>query len=121
MLIIILFRLGSDRPSGLLFILCLLYFFPYSRLCSFLLLLFLCLISFLLFPCASVWENTRTVHEFPISYCHIEWYLFFSPQCNYKCSMCIRSEKLEIVNYALVNLNHKLKEVNCFKYLGAIG
>ena len=41
-----------DRPAGLL------YFFPYSRLSSYLLLLFLCLISFLLFQCASVCENT---------------------------------------------------------------
>ena len=39
---------------------CQLYFFPNSLLSSlYPLLLFLCLISFLLFPCASVWENTR--------------------------------------------------------------
>ena len=37
---------------------CQLYFFPCSRISS-QLILFLCLISFLLFPCASVWENTR--------------------------------------------------------------
>ena len=41
----------SGRPSGL-------RFFPYSRLSSYLLRLFLYLISFLLFPCSSVWENT---------------------------------------------------------------
>ena len=41
------------------FLSCLLCFFPYSRLSSYLLRLFLYLISFLLFPCASVWENTR--------------------------------------------------------------
>ena len=41
------------------FISCLLCFFPYSRLFSYRLRQFLCLISFLLFPCASVWENTR--------------------------------------------------------------
>ena len=46
MFIIIVFRLGSDRPSGLLFLSCPLYFFPYSRLCKCLLLPFLCLISF---------------------------------------------------------------------------
>ena len=44
-------------PSGLL--LSFVLFFPCSRISSYLLLLFLCLISLLLFPCASVWENTR--------------------------------------------------------------
>ena len=34
------------------------------------------LISFLQFPCASVWENTRAL--VPISYSHTEWYLLFS-------------------------------------------
>ena len=38
---------------------CPLCFFPYSRLSSYHLRLSLCLVSFLLFPCASVWENTR--------------------------------------------------------------
>ena len=56
MFIIFRFSLG-DMPSGHLF-LCQLYFFPYSRLSSYL-LLFLCLFSFLQFPFASVWENTR--------------------------------------------------------------
>ena len=42
-----------------IFFLCPLCFFPYSRLSSYLLRLFVYLISFLLFPCASVWENTR--------------------------------------------------------------
>ena len=55
--IIIVFRLGCDRPSWLLL------FVP-SVLFSILTPLFCpslshCLISFLLFPCASVWENTR--------------------------------------------------------------
>ena len=44
---------------GTYFFLCPLCFFPYSRLSSYLLRLFLYLISFLLFPCASVWVNTR--------------------------------------------------------------
>ena len=57
--IIIVFRLGCDKPSGLLFFSCPLYFFPYSRLSSVCLRLSHYLISFLLFPCASVWENTR--------------------------------------------------------------
>ena len=56
--IINLFWLGCDRPSGLLlFVPALL--FPYSCLSSYLLCLFLYLISLLLFPCAGVWENTR--------------------------------------------------------------
>ena len=55
---------------------CLICFFPYSRLSSYLLRLFLYLISFLLFP-ARVFGKTL-VHEFPISYSHTEWYLLFS-------------------------------------------
>ena len=51
--IIIVFWLGCDWPS------CLLCIFPYLRLSSYLLRLFLYLISLLLFQCASVWENTR--------------------------------------------------------------
>ena len=60
MFINIVFWLGSDKPSARLdlFFLCHLYSFPYSRLSSYLLHLSLCLISFLLFPCASVSENT---------------------------------------------------------------
>ena len=50
-------------------------FFPCSRLSSYRLSLFLCLISFLLFPRAGVWETL--VHEFSISYSHTEWYLLF--------------------------------------------
>ena len=51
--IIIIFRLGCDRPSGLLLFVPAV-FFPYSRLSSVCLCLSLCLISFLLFSCASV-------------------------------------------------------------------
>ena len=58
-LVIIVFWLGCDRPSGHLFFRARFAFFPYSRLSSYLFRLFLYLISFLLFPCASVWENTR--------------------------------------------------------------
>ena len=42
---------------------CPLYFFPCSRISC---LLFLCLISFLLFSCASVWENSCMSYSFPI-------------------------------------------------------
>ena len=51
-----------------------------SSLSSYLLRLFLCLISFLLFPCASVWESTRA--RVPMSYSHTEWYLPFFARRN---------------------------------------
>ena len=41
-----------------LFFSCPLYFFPHSFSSSYFLPLFHCLISILLFPCTSVWENT---------------------------------------------------------------
>ena len=51
------------------------YFFPFSRLFSYLLLI-LCFISFLLFPCAINLENALA--ELHISYSHTErYYLFF--------------------------------------------
>ena len=40
---------------------CPLSFFPYSLFSSSPVSMFLCLTSFLLFPCASVWENTHAV------------------------------------------------------------
>ena len=91
--IIIIFWLGYDRQSGLFFLspLC---FCLHSRLSSYLLRLFILFRS-----CCSharVFRKTW-VHEFPISYSHTEWYLLFFWQCNYKCTMFIRSEKLEIV------------------------
>ena len=47
---------------------CPLCFFPYSRLSSYLLRLFLYLISFLLFPCASVWgKHSCMSSPFPIA------------------------------------------------------
>ena len=72
---IIVFSLGCDRPSGLLFIV------P-ALLLSILTPLFLsCSCFFILFhPCCS---NARVfgqtfVHEFPISCSHAELYLLFS-------------------------------------------
>ena len=41
------------------FLSCPRYFFPHLFSASYLLPLFHCLISILLFPCAGVWENTR--------------------------------------------------------------
>ena len=64
--IIIVLSLGSDRPSA---------FFFLDSLTSYLLRLFLQLISFLLLPCTGVWANTRA--WVPISYSHIQWYLMF--------------------------------------------
>ena len=55
MFINMVFLLSSDGCRDFSFVPALL--FPYSRLSSYLLGLFLCLISFLLFPCASVLEN----------------------------------------------------------------
>ena len=84
-----------DRLSGLLF-LCPLYFFPYTLLSSYLLLLLLCLISFLLFPCASVWKTL--VHEFHISCNH--WMVhtsFFPIVYNYKCAFWVQCDKVEML------------------------
>ena len=50
---------GQDKVTGQdLFLSCPLYLFPHSFSSSYLLPLFHCLISILLFPCASVQENT---------------------------------------------------------------
>ena len=57
--IIIVFWLGSDRPSRLVFFVPALLL-PYLLLSSYHFRLFLCRISFLLFPCTSVWENSCT-------------------------------------------------------------
>ena len=54
---------------------CPLFFLPCSRISSYL-LPFLCRISFLLFPCAGVWEITRAYWMM----------LHFFRQCNYKCT-----------------------------------
>ena len=75
MFINIVFWLGSTRPLGLRFFVPAVLLSIYSRFSSYLLRLFFYLISFLLFPCASVWENTPVA--FHISYGHTEWYLLF--------------------------------------------
>ena len=69
MFIIIVFWLDSNRPLGLFFVPSLFF----SILTPQFFTLFLCLILFLLFPFASVWENTRD--QFHIFYDHTEWYL----------------------------------------------
>ena len=102
--IVIVFWFGSERPSGLLclshplyfcpysrlssyllLLLCFsfpLYFCPYSRLSSYLLLL-LCLISF----CCTQEEmfGKTLVHEFHISCSHTEWYTSFFARRNGPC------------------------------------
>ena len=94
---IIVFWFGSDRPPGLHFLSCPFFFFLYSRLSSYLLRMFRCLLSFLLFPCASDFENTRAwVPHFLKPYWMV---LVFFRQCNYKCTICIRREKPEIVKH----------------------
>ena len=65
-----------DRPSGLLLFSCRLCFLLYSGLSSHLLRRFLILFR----TCCSharVFVKTLVLHEFPISYCNTEWYLFF--------------------------------------------
>ena len=74
MFTIVVFWLG-DMPSALIFFEPASLLSIYPRLSSYLLLLFLYLILFLLFPFTSVREN---MHEFPISYSHTEWYPSFS-------------------------------------------
>ena len=75
MFIIIVFWLGSDRPSGLLSFVPPHLLFPYSHLSSYRLRLFILIHSFSYH--ARVFGKTL-VHEFPISYSHAEWYLIFS-------------------------------------------
>ena len=103
MFIIIVFWLGSDRPSGL-------RLFVPALLLSILTLLFLPYSSVSLFhSCCSharVFGKTL-VHEFHISYSNTEWYLLFRTVQLYECTFCIWSEKLE----TLVNLNSKLNSI----------
>ena len=98
--IIIVFLLGCDRLTDL-FYLCTLCFFPYSRHSSYHLRLFLCLISFLLFICASVWETL--VHESPISCSHTEWYLHLSRyEIAYQPKLCLSKSNLTNLCTALL-------------------
>ena len=69
MFIIVVFRLGCDTPSELLLFVPTLLL-SILRLSSVCLRLFLCLMSFLLFPCVSVWENARCS-------AHIAEYFYF--------------------------------------------
>ena len=55
---------GQDKVTWQDFFSYPLYFFPHSFSSSYFLPLFRCLISTLLFPCASVWENTLAKHHY---------------------------------------------------------
>ena len=66
------------------------------RLSSYLLRLFLYLISFLLFPCSSECLGKYSCMSSPFLIAILNGTCFFR-QCNYKCTMCVRSEKQEIV------------------------
>ena len=64
------------------FLSCMLYFFPYSRFSYYLVHLFILFHS----CCFHAWVIGKTpVHEFPISYCHTEWYLLFFERLNSPC------------------------------------
>ena len=90
--IIIVFWLGSDGCWYFIFFCaCFTSFHTHASL-----LTFCIFISFLLFPCASVWENT---HAWVLHFLSPYWMvvaLFL--QCNYKYTMCIWSKKVEILD-----------------------
>ena len=99
-IIIIVFWFGTDRPSAVLFLNAHFTFFhSHASLLTF--ILPSSSVSFVLFhSCcydARVFWKTL-VHQFHISYSHTEGHNFLFRQCNYKCIMCVRSEKGEILN-----------------------
>ena len=68
MFIIIVFCLGCDRPSGLLFFVLTSFFVPSSSVS----------LSYFRFCCSNARVFGKTlVHQFPISYSHAEWYFCF--------------------------------------------
>ena len=104
--IIIVFRLGCDRPSGLLLIRarCTFFHTHASLLCAH---VFVCLIVLFRSCCSHAQVFGKTlVHEFLISYSHTEWYFIFPTvqlQVHNENSVrCGRNTD------ALVNLNTKL-------------
>ena len=74
--IMYIFRLGCDRPSGLLlFVPAVLFFHTHASLLS----VFVCLIVLFHSCWSHTWVFGKTlVHEFPVSYSHTEWYSLFS-------------------------------------------
>ena len=95
--IIIVFWLGIDRPVRLSFLSYPVYFFSSSHLSSY--LLFPIVLFHSCCSHARVFGKTL-VHEFPISCIHSErMRIVFFRQCIYKCTMCIWSEKVEILKH----------------------
>ena len=92
MFIIIVFWLGSDRPSGFFF---LARFTSFHTHASLLTSSSVYLISFLLFPCASVWENARA--WVAISYSRTEWYLLFFAKRRDRNGRRVACQKLTII------------------------
>ena len=75
--IIIVFWLGSDRPSRLLLFMPALLLYFRTHVC--LLTIFVCFFVLFRSCCSHARVFGKTlVHEFPMSYSHTEWYLPFS-------------------------------------------
>ena len=108
MFIIVVFRLGCNRPSGLLL------FVP-AVLFSILTPLF-CPSSYLIVLyrscCSHAWVFGKTVvHEFPVSYSHTKWYFLISlfGAGEYKCpadtiigfvpEVAVKNHQIKIKNY----------------------
>ena len=105
-IIIIILKLWCDRLQDFFFLLrrslpqkpALLL--PYSRLACYLLCLFLYIISFLMFLCRSVWENTRA--WVPHFQCHAQWcLLFLSCVVIYLPPQQLALDQLDLVNVKL--------------------
>ena len=86
--------MAIQRPSGLFFRASSTSFHTHTLLLTVCLRLFLYRISFLLFPCASAWENILGC--VPISYRHTEWYFFFAKRHDRR-GRRVTSQKLTII------------------------
>ena len=95
-LFIIVFWLGSDRPSGLLFLSCPLYFFPY--LSSYIPSSSVFFKFFYNFCCSHARVFVKTfLHEFTMSYSHTKWYLRFSRNEMFFNGRRVACQKLTII------------------------
>ena len=104
--------MAIQRPSGLFFSgqPALLLAIDHTLLLTVCLRLFLYRISFLLFPCASTWENSLGC--VPISYRHTEWYFFFAKRHD-RCGRRVACPKLTII-IICTERDHRMPE---HKYL----
>ena len=95
MFIIVVFSLGNDRPSGLLFF--------RARFTSFythasLLTAFVCFVVLFHSCCSHARVFVEIlVHEFYISYSHTEWYLFFAKRHDWNGRRVVPCPKLFII------------------------